>query len=207
MAPDLDLRPGEPTRSTMDRWVQTCRGCGATAPDLHALPARLRPDMEAPGYRSLAGNAAGHPVLRWAMLAEALDEPDDAAAAVMQAAWALDDAGDEAGAAALRRRAAHLWGQGTTVQDALRVLDAWRRSGDMDAARTQAAHLAARPGLEETDRALLHFQDSLIAANDTGPHLISSALRPPARTPHVTHGRPAPPTPAAPGLWKRLFGR
>ena len=207
MAPDLDLRPGEPTRSTMDRWVQTCRSCGATAPDLHALPARLRPEVDTPGYRGLSGNAPGRPFLRWAVLAEALDEPDEAAQAVMQAAWALDDAGDEAGAATLRRRAAGLWGLGTTLQDALRVLDAWRRTGDMDAARTQAAHLAARPGLGETDRALLQFQENLIAASDTGPHLLSSALRPPARTPHVTHGRPTSTASKVPSLWKRLFGK
>lgn len=206
MAPDLDLRPGEPTRSTMPRWVQTCRGCGAIAPDLAALPARLRTTIDTPAYRALADDAPQSPFLRWAMLAEALEEPDEAAPAVMQAAWALDDANDPEGAAALRRRAAQLWGQGTTVQDALRVLDAWRRTGDLDAARAQAAHLAARPALEDTDRVVLHFQEGLIATGDTARHLLSAALRPPARTPHVTHGRrPAPK--AAPSLWHRLFGR
>ena len=200
-APDLDMRPGEPTRSTMARWVQACRGCGAAAPDLHALPARLRATVDTTEYRALPRP------LRWAALAEAMDEPDEAAGAVLQAAWALDDDGDDAGAAALRRRAAELWGQGATVGDALRVLDALRRTGDGDAARAQAAHLAARPDLEDTDRAVLRYQEGLIAAGDTGRHLLSSALRPPARTPHVTHGQVAAPArPAAPGLWKRLFG-
>ena len=206
MAPDLDLRPGEPTRSTMDRWVQTCRSCGATAPDLVALPSRLRAALDTPGYRALAGDAPGQPFLRWAMLAETLDEPDEAAQAVMQAAWALDDANDTEAATTLRRRATTLWGQGATVQDALRVLDARRRTGDLGAARDQAAHLAARSGLEDTDRTVLQFQEKLIAAGDTARHLLSAALRPPARTPHVTHGRPAP-APAAPSLWQRLFGR
>ena len=121
---------------------------------------------------------------------------------MLQAAWALDDAGDDAGAATLRRRAAALWGHGATVQDAIRVLDVLRRAGDLAAARTHAAHLAARPGLEDTDAAVLRYQEGLIAAGDTGRHLLSSALRPPARTPHVTHGRPAARPPAPPGLWE-----
>ena len=192
----------------MARWVQTCRGCGATAPDLAALPARLRASVDSSEYRVLSGAAHGRPFLRWAMLAEASGEPDEAAGALLQAAWMLDDEGDEDGARALRRRAAALWGEGGTVQDALRVLDMLRRAGDADGAREQAAHLAARPGLEETDRAVLGYQEGLLAAGDTGRHLISSALRPPARTPHVTHGRMAAPKPAPPpGLWQRLFGR
>ena len=33
-APDLDLRPGEPVRSTMARWLQQCPTCGYAAPDI-----------------------------------------------------------------------------------------------------------------------------------------------------------------------------
>ena len=38
IAPDLDMRPGEPARSTLRDWVQVCPRCGAAAPDLSALP-------------------------------------------------------------------------------------------------------------------------------------------------------------------------
>lgn len=208
LAPDLDLRPGEPTRSTLGRWLQTCRACRATAPDLHALPARLRPVLDGAEYQALAGGAE-RPFLRWATLAQALDDPHEAAGALLQAAWVLDDGGNDQAAAALRRRAAAAWGQGETVQDALRVLDALRRAGDMDAVRAQAEHLAARPGLEETDIAVLRYQEALIATGDTARHLMSSALRPPARTPHVTHGRmPSPPKPPpAKPFWQRLLGK
>ena len=33
-APDLDLRPGEPLRSTMRFWLQQCPHCGYAAPDI-----------------------------------------------------------------------------------------------------------------------------------------------------------------------------
>ena len=39
-APDLDLRPGEPVRSSMARWLQQCPACGYAAPDITRV---LRP--------------------------------------------------------------------------------------------------------------------------------------------------------------------
>ncbi len=200
LAPDLDLRPGEPTRSTLPRWVQTCRQCGLSAPDLARPPAGARAAIETPAYRALSGPAPDAPFLRCALLCEAGGEPAEAAEATLQAAWALDDAGQDA--APLRLRAAALWGEGPTLQDALRVTDALRRAGAFEAAGTQAGRLLARAGLEETDRAVLGYQQTLIAARDCGRHLLSSALRPPARTPHASHGRKAPRS-----LWQMLAGR
>ena len=201
LAPDLDLRPGEPTRSTLPRWVATCRGCGLSAPDLVDPPAKARATMDTPEYQALAGPERGF--LRYAMLCEAADDPAEAAGALLQAAWMRDDAGTDA--TALRRRAAALWGGGATMQDALRVVDVLRRAGDQGGAAAQAGRLRARPGLDERDRAVITYQQGLIAAGDTARHLMSSALRPPAQRPHVTHGRMD--KPEKPGFWQRLVGR
>ena len=200
LAPDLDLRPGEPTRSTLPRWVLTCRRCGVSAPDLARLPPGAREAVAAAAYQALSGPAPEAPFLRYALLCEAAGETSEAAEAVLQAAWALDDAGRDA--APPRLRAAALWGEGGTMQDALRVTDVLRRAGAFAEARAQADRLLARAGLEETDRAVLAYQQTLIAARDDGRHLLSSALRPPARTPHASHGRPA-----RRGFWQRLAGR
>ncbi len=187
LAPDLDGRPGEPARSTLPKWVATCRQCGAAGPDLASLPAVAGEVVGRPGYA-----AERSPFLRWAMIAEAAGEAAQAAEAVLQAAWAADDAGEDA--AALRRRAAAGW-QG----DLLRKIDILRRAGALAEARAVAASVQ-RP--DEEARAILEFQQARIEAGDTGRHLISSALRPPARSPHVTHGKAAPK-----GLFGRLFGR
>ncbi len=199
-APDLDLRPGEPTRSTLAKWTMTCRGCGASAPDLVRLPAAAKAALAGAEYRALAGPTA--PFLRWAAILEAADEPGEAAQAVLEAAWVLDDLGRDA--AALRRRAAALMGEPATMQDALRLIDVLRRAGEADAAAARVAALLGRPGLDETDAALLRYQQALISAGDTGRHLLSSALRPPAQRPHVTHGRAA--APERRGFWQRLTG-
>ena len=200
-APDLDLRPGEPTRSTLRKWLVTCRGCGATAPDLVRLPAAARAVVEGAAYRALRG--ADGAFLRWAMIAEAVDGPAEAAQAVLEAAWMEDDAGRDA--TALRRRAASLWGEPATMQDALRLVDVLRRGGAFEAAGVRVSALLARPGLDETDAAVLRYQQGLIAAGDTARHLLSSALRPPAQRPHVTHGK-APGKAPIRGFWQRLSG-
>lgn len=198
LAPDLDLRPGEPTRSTLPRWVATCPACRAAAPDLAALPAAARAVVESPDYQALSGPAA--PFLRYALLCDSHERPG----VLLQAAWALDDAGPGAGQdpAPLRRAAAEAWGEAASMQDALSAVDALRRAGDMDEAGARAAALLARPGLDETDRLVLACQQRLIAERDTGRHLLSAALRPPAQRPHVTHGRPS-----KRSFWQRMAGR
>jgi len=102
-------------------------------------------------------------------------------------------------AATLRQEAAALWDETTDTGTALRRLDALRRAGQFESATAWAAALAAR-GLDEAARTIIAFQQARIALRDTGPHLISSALPPPAHAPHVSHGkRPSP------GFWTRLF--
>ena len=202
-APDLDLRPGEPTRSTLRRWIMTCRGCDAAAPDLARLPASAKTVVASEDYRALSEVAAAF--LRWAMILQAAGEREEAAQAVLEAAWMLDDSGTAGEATLLRWRAAGLWGEPATMQDAVRLVDVLRRAGEFDAAAARTAALLARPGLDETDAALLRYQQGLIETQDTGRHLLSSALRPPAQRPHVTHGR-VPVAAEKRGFWRRLTG-
>lgn len=188
LAPDLDGRPGEPARSTLKRWVATCRSCGAAAPDLAALPLEAGAIVRSPAYA-----AEPSPFLRWAMICDARGDRAAQAEAVLQAAWRAED--DGADAAPLRRRAAALW-QG----DALRLIDILRRAGAFDPAR---AAIAALGQLDEAAARIVDFERKRIDAGDAARYAISSALRPPARTPHVAHGPKKP----SPGFLGRLFGR
>ncbi len=139
------------------------------------------------------------PFLRWALICERTGDAAAAAEATLHAAWALDDAGEPA--ADLRRRAAALFGNSGGLEDALRLIDVLRRAGDFAAAASRAAALDGM-ALDENSAAILAFQRDRIAAADPARHMISSALRPPARRPHVTHGRAE-----ATGFWGRLFSR
>ena len=199
LAPDLDHRPGEPARSTLPQWIATCRRCGASGPDLAKLPASADAVVRSDAYRALRTPGPAMPFLRWAMICERTSDPVAAAEATLHAAWALDDAGGDA--AELRRRAVVLFGTPDGPEEALRSIDMLRRAGDYDAAVACADSLDAA-ALDENSAAILAFQRERIAAADASRHMISSALRPPARRPHVTHGRNE-----ESGFWRRLFGR
>ena len=186
LAPDLDGRPGEPARSTLSRWVALCPGCGAAAPDLAALPPTAAPIVHSDDYR-----AEPDRFLRWSRLAP---DPQAAAEAILQAAWLRED--KEQDGADLRRRAAAAW-----HGDPLRRVDILRRAGALAEATALAGSIT---GLDEDGSRILAFQQDRIAAADTARHAISSALRPPARTPHASHvQKPS----NKPGLLARLFGR
>jgi len=186
IAPDLDLRPGEPTRSTLPDWIATCRRCGAAAPDLAALPAEAGAVVDGNAYRALSGAHPEFalPFLRWAMILRETGNRAGAAEAMLQAAWSADDAADSINAARWRVEAAFLWGEPTDVETALRRIDVLRRAGEFDAAAAAAERLAGRV-LDQTSESMLAFQRARITMRDIGRHLISSAVPPPAHRPHV----------------------
>lgn len=164
--------------------------------------------MRSDAYGALRIPGPAMPFLRWALILRKTGDPAGAAEATLQAAWALDDVsgarqGRDAGqdASELRREAVRLWGEPADVEDALRQIDVLRRAGAFDAALARAATLSAG-ALDENSGRILAFQQERLAEGDRGRHLISSALRPPARTPHVTHGQ----RPGEGGFWRRLFG-
>jgi hypothetical protein len=199
ISPDLDLRPGEPTRSTLQNWVQTCQGCGAVATDLALLPPGSIEIVESEAYLDLhARPETATPFLRAAMVCR----EGDRAGALLQAAWAADDAEDTEAAAHYRREAAACWGEPDGVESALRLIDILRRAGLLEAAE-ECSGVIAMDAMDERSADILVYQRARIAQGDTGRHLMSSAIRPPARTPHVAHRR----TPPRRGFWSKLLGR
>jgi hypothetical protein len=231
IAPDLDMRPGEPTRSTLRDWLQVCRHCGAVGPDLATLPPSARETVGSAAYRALSTQALEEtlPFRRWALICERMGETAQQAEALLQAAWAADDAAAMSEAASLRSLVAALWAQapgmeqgameqGPMKQGAMeqaqrgagqtdpgfmelgvRRLDVLRRAGQFDAAMAWADHLAAQ-GPDELAARIIAFQRSKIERRDIGRHLISAALPPPSHTPHVAHGKRA-----TTGFWSRLL--
>ena len=188
-SPDLDGRPGEPTRSTLRKWLVCCTGCRAFAPDVAMLPASAQQTVHSDAYKRLKT-----PFLRWAALVAGTDEE---AVALLQAAWDAEDDGHDA--TELRRQAASVWPPSEDTESVLRLADVQRRAGLLaDAAATLDGLPAA---LDDAAAMIVAFERARIASGDTGRHMVSSALRPPARTPHVTHGKRGPG-----GFWSRLLG-
>jgi hypothetical protein len=201
IAPDLDMRPGEPVRSTLRDWIGVCSKCGAAAPDLSALPDTARPVVESAAYRMLSTTASEEtlPFRRWALICEHAGDHAEQAEALLQAAWAADDAAAMSEPAKLRREVAALWGETADVELGLRRLDVLRRAGQFDEAAAWARVLTER-GADELAGTIIAFQCARIAQRDLGRHLISSALPPPSHAPHVSHGKRA-----TTGFWSRLL--
>ena len=201
IAPDLDMRPGEPARSTLPDWIQVCPQCSAAAPVLAQLPSTARAVVESDEYRMLSTTVLEEtlPFRRWALICERTGDRPQQAEALLQAAWMADDAAAMSEAAKLRNEVAALWSNTTDIELGLRRLDVLRRAGQFDAGLQWADQLSLR-GADELARTLIAFQRARIAQRDIGRHLISSALPPPSHAPHVSHAKRT-----TTGFWSRLL--
>jgi hypothetical protein len=195
------MRPGEPARSTLADWIQTCSTCRAAGPDLGLVPPAARAVVESDEYKALSISALEEtlPFRRWALICERTGDRSNQAEALLQAAWAADDAAAMTEAGKLRAEVAALWDGTQDVELSLRRLDVLRRAGAFEAAEAWADTLAQRTD-EETAQSIIRFQRARIAVRDIGRHLISSAMPPPAHAPHVSHGKRA-----STGFWSRLI--
>jgi len=211
-APDLDLRPGEPVRSTMARWLQQCPTCGYAAPDItRAHPAAAQAVSAAP-FRALMTEPTHPPLARrflaWAHVLEETGSLHAAAEATLHAAWVADDLGRDDLARYWRLEAVALWRGGPPLDDeqSVRVIDALRRAGAWQDAANSAEALRRATPAEAIDQ-VVGLELRLIAARDTGRHTIASALPPPARRPHASHQRIAEPPAGLLGRLRRWLGR
>ncbi|MFT8243194.1 hypothetical protein [Roseomonas sp. BN140053] len=207
-APDLDLRPGEPLRSTMATWLQQCPHCGYAAPDISRVHPAVAQAVAAAPFRALV-NDTSHPALArrflgWAHVLEESGALHAAAEATLQAAWVADDENQPELASLWRREAVALWRAGPPLdhEQTVRVVDALRRARAWDDAGA-SARAAAADAPPEAAAQVLALEARLIAARDDGRHSVASALPPPSRRPHVAQ-RGTPSRPGAPGWWAQL---
>ncbi len=148
------------------------------------MPASASETVRTDAYRALAS-----PFLRWAALSDGAARAE----ALLQAAWSVEDAGGDG--LLLRRQAVAAWPAPRELEAVLRLADIQRRAGLLTEAAATLAALPPEAG------PIVAFERARVAAGDTGRHMLSSALRPPARMPHVAHGKRA-----AAGFWGRLLG-
>lgn len=211
-APDLDLRPGQPLRATMGRWLQQCPHCGYSAPDITQAHPAAAQAVGGANYRALLNDASHPPLARrflaWALVLEETGALHAAAEATLQAAWTADDLGRPELARSWRLEAVALWRSGPPLdaEQTVRVVDALRRAEEWeDAGHTARALLQDDP--PEAVAQVLALELRLIEAEDAARHSVASALPPPSRRPHVSHQRRQPRGDGLFGWLRRLFRR
>ncbi|MBK8001211.1 MAG: hypothetical protein IPK15_21490 [Verrucomicrobia bacterium] len=187
---DLDTRPPEMQRSTMEVWVTRCPSCGYCARRISVCDDRQRPVLESAAYRSQLADRdypeLASTFLCQAMLLAAVDEPHQAAWSRLHAAWVLEDAEKSEQARQWRGRAADEFlaiplasrpqDEPAGAYEAV-VVDCLRRAGRGDEALAWLDRLSGQDIGGVIQKVLL-FQRVLIQRADIDRHRISEALAP-----------------------------
>lgn len=177
--PDLDTRPPEMERSTMDYWVQQCPGCGYCASHISTDLTVSKADVESASYQEQLRDPRypdlANAFLCMSMLEESIAAFTRSAWSAIHAAWVCDDHDRVEAATTCRRRALRLReeglriGQNLSEQDGADIAiaaDLLRRTQDHDAvAELVSNRLDDIP--DELIGKILQFQVSLASREDS----------------------------------------
>lgn len=104
-SPDLDLRPSEMQRSTMNTWVHECPSCGYVAVDFDQKPSVTGEFIESEFYQGCDGFDFKNPLSRRFYRQHLLEAYDfEKFHALLHCAWACDDGNDLENARLIRTR-------------------------------------------------------------------------------------------------------
>jgi len=195
---DLDTRPPELIRSTIDFWVQRCPGCGYCWWDISQASEVASQVVRTEEYRAQA-QSPDFPALANAFLCSCIvhrvaGDLAGAGWAAVRAAWACDDKAITAGAIRCRNQAVALfqtarekgqtWAQQEGVEE-LVVADLLRRSSRFAEAATYCDAGLLKAADAYVQRALRREKE-LVSASDAACH----PMPPPEQAPDRRRRRP-----------------
>lgn len=186
-SPDLDTRPPEMQRSTINFWVQRCPMCGYCAPRISENNALTREQLETDDYRDQLDHGdfptLANAFLCWSLLQEQQNQSKGAGWAALHAAWLCDDA-HVASASVCRKRAIAMFEQAQTHGDVFAqdagaeqaiLADLLRRTGQFEEVKPMCERgLAKQPS--DVIRHVLRYQMHLASEHDDHCYRISDAL-------------------------------
>lgn len=180
---DLDTRPPEMKRSTMEYWVQECSACGYAATDLTDETILEQPFFETKAYKTCKGirfkSDLAKSFFRHYLIMMAEEEDEGAFFAALHAAWACDDRKDKKNAALMREKAIEsadrlLVSDTCDWKDTVRLIraDLLRRTGRFD----ELAEVC-RPGMfmEELLNKIVAFELELARRKCSGCYTVGDA--------------------------------
>jgi len=181
-SPDLDTRPPEMARSTIDCWIRCCPYCGYCAPALSKDSPQAKSIVKSEEYRQQLDNKA-YPKLAkhflcWAMIQEATGDYSTAGWAAVHAAWACDDQNAQEASRLCRLKAIQLFQEAngasnlsqTGAQEAL-MADLLRRSGQFDQVENVCQE-GLKQNPEKIIQQILTFQMTLARQQDKECHRV-----------------------------------
>lgn len=188
-SPDLDTRPPEMKRSTINMWIQTCPFCGYCSPDISELIKKASEIIHSDSYQQQLNNPEfpklANAFLCFSLINESVGNYAGAGWSCIHAAWTCDDARSDAGAQKCRKRAVTLLqkakenGQRFAKQDGAEeaiMVDLLRRSGQFELAMSMCKKFTKDRKLNKLIKNILQFQKSLISKSDITCHTIAEAI-------------------------------
>lgn len=188
--PDFDTRPGEPLRSTILQWLQSCEQCGYAAEDISAADPAAAPVVQSESYQQIrfcdTVPAQARRFLCYAHLLERLRQFADSGWSCLHAAWVCDDCGDDPAALDCRIRALSMWQRGKAAGQAFGddmasefalVTDVYRRTAQHEQAITTCGAGLDLDDIPPSVDAVLRRQMVLIQSRDTAAHSMKELLK------------------------------
>jgi len=180
---DLDTRPPEMKRSTMDEWVQVCPECGYAAGCVSDETEITRDYLSSADYLDFGGRDPASDLaaafLRKARAQAAQGKDAEAFFSYIHASWASDDAKDEHWKVEARKLALAAFDRipEDDISDTLRLIraDLLRRS--MQFERLAEEYATTRFGEEVLDR-ILSFELERAAAGDAACYTLADVPMP-----------------------------
>ena len=184
-ASDLDARPPEPERSTIQHWIQRCPACGYCAPDIAKGDKEMANIIQSPGYKKQLGSSdspeLANSFLCWTLIQEEVSQNKIAGWTAVKAAWACDDAAYMDAARECRKRAIALlemarqkgqWFADNAGTEEAVIVDLLRRSGQFEQAMQICdERLAMKP--DTFISKIMNYQKQLIRKSDDDRHSTS----------------------------------
>ena len=186
-SPDLDLRPAEMERSTMDAWLHECPQCRYVNGDLEQSMPNAKTIVESSEYQQIA-NDAQIPQTARKFACFALLNADDintSGIALIRSAWVCDDEGCSDRAVAYRSQAANLL---LSMQPpefdehveslATALVDVLRRALRFSEAKELAETLLSlqTESANETIGVILRYQCRLCESKDAACYTVADAM-------------------------------
>ena len=178
--PDLDTRPGEPLRSTLRFWMQLCPECGYASSDISVIHEDASDFVATPEYQrqrfDSATPEAARTFLCHALILNHVKQYADAGWTALHAAWACDDAEDDASAQRARLKAIDYWKHGKRHAQAFGerpeefalATDVLRRASRFEDALVTCTEGIALEDVEPVIQHILLFEKTLIQSRDRG---------------------------------------
>lgn len=185
--PDLDMRPAEVARSSIDMWIQTCPLCGYCAPDISELIEKSSEVVSSDSYKQQLYNTEfpklANAFLSYSMIQENIKDYAAAGLACIYAAWVCDDENADITAQKCRKKAIALlqkamqnsqrFTEESGEEEAI-IVDLLRRSGQFELAFKMCNDILEKDP-KDTIADILRFQRILIGDSDTSCHTIAEA--------------------------------